>query len=378
MKVARKRNFSRRGMIVVLLTLMMGTSANLISVQFWSDSHDQYAAARVNADGFRARQMALAGFQAGLAALRVIPEEFLYKTGLALDPPDIKLSDECKPSCWLKYRLQPEDGKLNVNDLYSYGVDKKNEEYAGHFERLFNQYDIPPEIIGAIVDWIDENDFSEDDGAEAEYYDGLTPPRKIKNTRMYNLSEIAQVKGVEYNMIYGTRMPEDWEEIQEELRFQTDDEKNLIQVDDWIPANNLTAYVALGNTTPKININAARYHVLMSLSESMTREAVLALFKLRAKNGGYIKETGLLQSLPEFQVPSSTGAGDLYGELTGSGGGGTGGGGLARIKTQGDIYRIIGIGSIIDSDGDQNKVVVRKVTGLYDNSRKSLIYYSED
>ncbi len=375
MKVFRTSDhFSRRGAIAVLLTFALGAAANTMAVQFWSDSQDQHAAMEVMADGFRARQIALAGFQAGITAIKAMPEEFLYKSGLALNPPDIQISKECRPKCFLSYRLIPEDGKLNFNHLVHNFDDKPNDQYKKVFERLFQQYDIPIDNIDAIIDWIDENDNIEGRGAEHFFYDALNPPRKMKNSRMYSLSEVAQVKGMEWKMIYQSRAPEGWVERQKELKFQTEDEKNLMTEEDWLPSNNVTAFVSLGERMDdKVNINAARYHVLMSLSDSMTREAVLALFKLRRQKGGYLKDVGELKSLPEFQRNTTLNV-SLFEELVGTGGQLSG-----IIKSEGEIYRIVGVGSILPiSDNKRGKSVIRRVTGLFDKNNNRLIYYSED
>lgn len=384
MKIYQKNPYlTRRGSMAILATFLMGMAANVMAVKFFSDSHDQYAAALVSADGFRARQMALGGFQAGLAALKSVPEDYLYQTGITLKPPDIQVSPDddpvtgkCRPQCFISYRIHPEDGKLNVNNLVLTAEDRPNTQYRQIFERLYAFYDIPIETIDATIDWIDENTFVEGTGAESPYYDSLKPPRKIKNYRMFNLSELTQVRDIEYKMIYRSREPEDWFETQKELAFQTEDEKLLIQQEDWIPANNLTAYVPFGERfEDKININAARYHVLMSLSDSMNRDAVLALFKLRRQSNNYIKDIGTLKDLPEFQVQTPLDV-TLYEELAGTGGQVSG-----LIKTEGDIWRIVGVGSIVPSSDNQDEAtggVVRKVTALYDKPNSRLIYYSED
>jgi len=368
------RNFTRKGMLVSIMVFLLGISANTIAVKYWSDSHDHFMAVKVSAEGFRARQMAVGGFQAGLISIKKIPEEFLYKTGLALNPPDILLSQECKPRCMISYRLLPEDGKLNVNNLVVSESDEPNGQFRPIFERFFRNYELsePEAMVDAIIDWMDENNNREVNGAE-EYYSQLNPVVKIKNFKLFSLSEICQIKGITHKMIYTSQAPENWAEIRAELKFLTEDEKNLIQEADWIPANNLTAFmISEGSISDKININAARYHVLMSLTESMTKEAVLALFKLRREKGNYIKNLGDLRNLAEFQIKLAEFS--LYDELVGTGGDVSG-----LIKSKGEIYRIVGVGSIIPVlEGSGTKPVVRKVTGLYDTNRKKLIYYAED
>ncbi len=289
-----------------------------------------------------------------------------------MNPPDIHV-EECSPLCFVSYRLQPEDGKINLNYLVRSVDDEPGEQYRAMVDRLFGQYGIPLDLTDSLIDWIDQNDYTEGNGAEQRYYSTLVPPRKIKNFPLFSLSEVGMVKGASHELLYGSKAPEGWKEEQEDLKFQTEDEKNLITEDDWIPANNLTAYYTDPDVPDdRININTARYHVLMSLSDAMSREAVLALMKMKRQNGYYIKNLNILETLPEFQVPTSLGV-TLYEELTG------GGGKTGKIKTEGRIYRIVGVGSILPaSDNSTKKPVVRKVTALYDKALKRVIYYSEE
>lgn len=377
MKIRKGTEFTRRGMMVTITVFMIGVSANTLAIKYHSDSHYQYMAVRSSADGFRARQAALGGFQAGMAALKYVPEKYLYKMGLALNPPDLLLSQDCKPKCFISYRLQPEDGRLNVNSLIQTATDEQNKQMRPVFERFFRNYDFKKSeaTVDAIIDWLDENTDHEPNGAEGEdYYLRLNPPIKIKDGQMYSLSEICQIKGITYKLIYDSQAPADWVENQKELKFQTEEEKTLIQEADWIPANNLTAYILpSGDSAYKININAARYHVLMALSDSMSKEAVMALFKLREQKDNYLENLGDLKTLPEFQLEVGEGL-TLYDEVVGSSTELSG-----FLKTKGEIYRLTGVGTIAPpADNESVSPVVRRVTGLYDVNNKVLIYYSED
>lgn len=365
----------RRGAIVIMLCMVMGlTAVNFIAYPFQKKSFSQFKAAQVLAEGFKARLLAHAGFQAGLAAVRNVPEEYLYSSGMVLEPPNIAISKDCK-GCFISYRIQPEDGKLNINNLVLTFEDQPNETYRAMLRRMFQpgMLDIPADNVDAIIDWIDENDTVEGRGAERSYYDSLSPPRKIKNFRLFSLSELVQVKGFDQEMIYESRAPEGWAEEQDELAFQTIDEKNLKTVDDYILANNVTAFLPPPGDNGRININAARYHTVMALSNAMTRKAVLELFQLRRKNNGYIKDLAAIRELPSFQVQTELGV-TLYEEITGGGGENT-----SLIKTEGDIYRIVGIGTVdLGSDKGEEELVIRRVVGLYDRKNARLLYYRED
>jgi general secretion pathway protein K len=371
----RLRSRSRRGMVVVLLCFNMGISAVFfIAAPFQERSLQQLKAARVLAIGFKARLLAHAGFQAGLAAIRNVPEEFLYSSGLILQPPNISISEECT-GCFISYRIQPEDGKINVNNLVLTFEDQPNETYRAMLQRLFqpDRLNIPLDNVDAMVDWIDENNAVDGEGAEKSFYDNLDPPRKIKNFRFFSLPELVAVKGFDQAMIYESRAPEGWAEQQEELAFQTEDEKNLLTDDDFVLANNITAYLPPPGDNGRININAARYHTVMALSDSMTRKAVLELFKLRRSKNGYIEDIAEIRELLPFQVETPLGV-TLYEEITGGGGENT-----SLIKTEGDIYRVVGIGTVDeDPDNDRDHMVVRRVVGLYDRKNARLLYYRED
>jgi len=372
MKLPKNNLWVKMGSAVILLIFAMGLSSLTVALKFWNDVQEEYAATKTLTEGYRAHLLALSGFQAGLSALQTIPEEYLFQTGLALSPPDIDVGKDCKPKCFVRYSIQPEDGKLNVNFLVRKIDDGVDETYRNIFIRLFTTFKIPLDNVDALIDWIDQNDTTEGKGAERSYYESLKPPQKIKNYFIFSLPEVTQVKGFTPEMIFSSRAPDGWEEQQKELAFLTEDEKTLLTMDDWILANNITAYIPSDSDTGKININAARYHVLMSLSDVMTRQAVLEIFKLRNKENGYIKDLKLLENLPALQIQTPAGV-KLYEELIGKGGSFTG-----MLKTEGEIYRVTGIGTILPANGNANQATIRKVWGLYDKRMRRLIFYQED
>ena len=131
--------------------MVMGVTAlQFIAVPFQEKSLGQFKAAQVLSEGFKARLLAHAGFQAGLAAIRNVPEEYLYSSGLVLNPPNISISEKCK-GCFISYRIQPEDGKININNLVLTFEDRPNETYRAMLRRLFQPLalDIPVENVFA-------------------------------------------------------------------------------------------------------------------------------------------------------------------------------------------------------------------------------------
>ena len=61
-----------------------------------------------------------------------------------------------------------------------------------------------PPIISAIIDWIDPNDDISLEGAESEYYQGLSPPYQAKNGPIDDISELLFVKGISQDMYWGS------------------------------------------------------------------------------------------------------------------------------------------------------------------------------
>jgi general secretion pathway protein K len=59
-------------------------------------------------------------------------------------------------------------------------------------------------IVDSIVDWIDENDLHQLNGAESDYYESLTPPYLAKNGPMDRVEELLLVRGVTPELFYGT------------------------------------------------------------------------------------------------------------------------------------------------------------------------------
>ncbi len=355
-----------------MLVMMLGITTNTIAIRYFAESHQQFASAEALSQGLRARLLGQAGLRAGMTALKSAPEDVLYESGFAFNPPDIPVED-CKPKCTISYRIIPEDGKINLNYLVRAFDDEPNTRYRGITERLFAFYNLPVSGVDSLIDWIDENHLTEGDGGEREYYSSLNPVIKIKNDQMYSLSEAGLIKDIKYSDLLSVRAPPDWEKNQEELRFLSEEEKSFITKDDWIPLNNLTAfYSPAKDRDDRINVNAARYHVLMSMSDFMTPEAAKAILKLRNENGTYIKNIQLLKGLPELQIQTSSGI-TLYDEIIGSGEK------TGLLKTQGRYYRVIGIGAIVPRNSSgKYKPVIRKVMALYDKTLDLVIQYTEE
>ncbi len=379
MKYFQKQlSISRRGAGILLAMSFLGFGITMIVIEYTSKAAGYYSSTRSFVDGYSARELSYAGLEAGILTLRSIPEEQLFSLGLISNPPKLLLSNFCTEGgkCtnhYVSYSIQPEDGKLNLNHLIT-NSDELNNSYHRIFSRLFEALDLDIDSIAAIIDWIDLNDFQTTNGAERAEYSSLEPSRKIKNGPMYSLSELSVVIGFDKNLVYSERIPANFQKEKDERASIGEIEEELIQSDDWVLANNLTAYLPeqlLG--TEKVNLNAARYHVLYSLAENMGKQEVTALFKLRAEKV-YVKDTKDIEALAELKQPSIinstiTLAKELLGEGSVSG--------FLKLKSR--FYKITGIGYItLITDTEEKSIAVRRVWGIYDKDTKKLIYFSED
>lgn len=369
----------RKGSMVIMLIVAIGSASFVTANKYFEEKVMEYRVAKSQADGFRAFLLARAGMQGALGALKKIPEEVLYQSGIAFNPPPVPMSGGI-----IYYRMSPEDGKININNLVKSHDQSPNLRVQEMMFRLYEQFGIPREKITYAMDWIDEND---EGIAEKTFYQMEKPPRKIKNGPLYTLSELTSVRGYNRKLIYESLKPADYDKNYSK-DFLSEEEKILVTDNDFILSNNITAFIPYKDTgDDRININSAPYHVLMSLSDFMTRQAAMRILKYKIEKGGYIKEYKDLEKFAEFQVKTTDGF-SLFAELTGEQSSGAtqqpqqgstsnaanapqesslyGG----RIKSKGEIYRIVGVGSMGKA--------VRRVTCIYDLPNDQILLYSED
>ncbi|MFE1938819.1 general secretion pathway protein GspK [Leptospira kirschneri] len=351
---------SREGFMVVILVMAIGTASFYTATEFGERSLGERRIAQADADGFRALLLAKAGFQGALGALKKIPEEYLYKSGIALNPPPLPLGGGT-----IYYKISSEDGKINLNSLLNQDDNQQNLSSVEMLSRLFDHFGIKREKIFPIFDWMDTDLQETGGGAEDGYYSSLKPPRKNKNSFMYSISELVSVKGFDRATVYGSLKPADFDQKYSKA-FQSEEERALIGDSDFVLANNVTAYIPSGqNSDDRINLNGAPYFVLMSLSDFMTKQAAMRILKFKLEQGGFIKELKDLEKFQEFQIPTSGGL-TLYKELAGEGTEVSGG----RVKTKGEIFRIVAVGQVGKT--------IRRITGIFDLTNNQMLYYMED
>jgi general secretion pathway protein K len=162
------------------------------------------------------------------------------------------LSHHLFPDGYFTGQIVDESAKFNPNGLIDpYGnVDPKKKN---QLERLLTLLGHDPDVIDAILDWLDPDDQRRPMGAEREYYLALKHPYAAKNGPLDSLGEMLLIKGMDSSIFYGT------------------DEREGLR-------NYLTIY-----SEGKININTASLPVLMSLSPKVDQTMAQAVLDYRAE-----------------------------------------------------------------------------------------------
>jgi general secretion pathway protein K len=129
-------------------------------------------------------------------------------------------------------------------------------------------------IVDSILDWVDRDDNARVNGAESDYYQGLTPPYVAKNGPIDDVSELLLIKGIRDNPeIYS----KDYANIQRFDRFG-----------DPIASQDYGAYlvdVFTPISTGRININTASATVL-AMIPGMDESIAAQIIRVRAGPDG--------------------------------------------------------------------------------------------
>ncbi|NIP22590.1 MAG: general secretion pathway protein GspK [candidate division Zixibacteria bacterium] len=143
-------------------------------------------------------------------------------------------------SLWrVNWRLIDESAKINVN--------LAPPDLLLEFECLDEA------TVASIMDWIDEDDVPNPDGAENDYYSGLESAYRCKNKPIDNIEELLLVKGISLEIYYGYNPSEGDNHLSEISEF----------VDD-VPHNSAAGLCDLLTVygDGRININTAPKQVL--------------------------------------------------------------------------------------------------------------------
>ncbi len=99
------------------------------------------------------------------------------------------------PEGSLKAGITELQGRINLNNLLADG--QPSDEDIRRLKRLFGFLEIKPELVDAMLDWIDADmEIRYPNGAEDETYSRLSPPYRSANTLFSDVSELLRVQGI--------------------------------------------------------------------------------------------------------------------------------------------------------------------------------------
>ena len=192
------RRSDERG-IALLLTLLVLTLLVAMILEFDAEARREYRDAAAFRDNFKATVLARAAVQ---AARGVLQQDFLKdkQTGQLFDAlTDLWASPITNYPIGdglLNAKIEDERGKMNLNDLATGGTTDDKRKKAQRFKRLFELVQINPDLVDAIVDWVDKDDTPEPAGAESLYYQTLRPSYRAANAPLQTLLELRLIKGM--------------------------------------------------------------------------------------------------------------------------------------------------------------------------------------
>ena len=99
---------------------------------------------------------------------------------------------------FIHYSIRDENGKIDINTA---SRDILIKALAANGLPLGSDRDT---IVDSILDWIDKNDQHRVNGAESDYYQGLSPAYSAKNGPLDSLEELLKIRGVTPELFYGS------------------------------------------------------------------------------------------------------------------------------------------------------------------------------
>lgn len=167
--------------------------------------------------------------------------------------------------------IQDESGKFNLNSLVN-ADGTPNLPAKIWFEKLLLRVGLQEKLSEAVIDWQDPDDQTIGGmGAEANYYQGLSPSYLPSNTQFHHVEELKLVRGFEG--------------------------EKYLQIADYV--------TTAPNTDSKLNINTASAVLLASLDPKLEVNAVQQVIQQRQANLQYFSNVSELWAIEPFAQVSN-------------------------------------------------------------------------
>lgn len=192
------RKADERGVALLLALLVLALLVALV-LEFDAEARREYREAAAFRDNFKAGMLTRAAVQAARAVLQ---QDFLRdkQAGEAFDAPTdlwaMPIKNYAVGDGLLSAQIEDERGKLNLNDLAANPGDAlQRKKKIDRVKRLFELLQVSPDLVDALVDWVDQDDNPEPAGAESLYYQSQKPAYRAANAPLEALGDLRLVKG---------------------------------------------------------------------------------------------------------------------------------------------------------------------------------------
>jgi general secretion pathway protein K len=185
--------------VALLLALLVLTILTALILEFDAEARREYRAAAAFRDDYKAGMLTRAAVQAARA---VLLQDLMRErmTGQKFDgPTDIwamPIKNFAIGDGFLTAQIQDETGKFNLNNLASTsGGDIEQKKKVTRAKRLFELLRVNPNLVDALIDWMDQDEVPQPAGAESLYYQSLKPPYRSANSPLPGLGDLRLIKG---------------------------------------------------------------------------------------------------------------------------------------------------------------------------------------
>lgn len=192
------RKADERG-VALLLALLVVTLLVALILEFDAEARREYREAAAFRDNFKASMLTRAAVQAARAVLQ---QDVLHdkQTGQKFDAPTdlwaMPIKNYAIGDGFLSAQIYDERGKLNLNDFIATANDQiKSKTTTERVRRLFELLQLNPDLVDALIDWIDQDDNPRPAGAESAYYQSQRPAYRAANERLQSLADLRLIKG---------------------------------------------------------------------------------------------------------------------------------------------------------------------------------------
>jgi general secretion pathway protein K len=154
-------------------------------------------------------------------------------------------------------RITDEDSKLPINALMPQATGNvqpvADPNWVRIFQAFFASFKIDPEVVDALIDWIDADDIPRGSGgAERSYYERLPVPYKPPDGPMRTPGELRLVKGLDNPVELAKLFPGVTPEAMADLDLGSNSYLTPFGPDPTATASMATAHVNVNTATPEV------------------------------------------------------------------------------------------------------------------------------